>query len=348
VDITKSNIDILIGKCLSGNASTDEIKQLEEWKNASEENNNNYKKNLKAWEKCETRITPDAIRQDKFKVESAYSNYLVRKVRKITRLSFIYKIAAILAFPLALAISWYLFLYPGDTDKITKNTCMVTSPKGHVSKCILPDGTEVWVNTGSTIEYNTFSFNKKNRAIHLEGEAYFEVTSNKDKPFKVITPFGDVHATGTAFNVIAYPEEETFETVLAEGSVQVQFKSGRLRSLNMKPGQRVIMDMSDFSLDVHSVEPEIFTSWRNGELIFKDATLNDLVKELERIYDIKFYMNPESLGDLRFRGMFSYDNNLILALEKIKKTSGIDYYIENKEVWLKKSNLNKNKLPMKQ
>jgi transmembrane sensor len=344
----KSNIEILIGKCLSGNATTDEIKQLEEWKNASEENNLIYKKNLKAWEKCETGITPEVIQQDKFKVESAYSNYLARKVRKISRLSFIYKIAAILAFPLALAISWYLFVYPGDSDKITENICSVTSPKGHVSKCILPDGTGVWVNTGSAIEYNTASYNKKNRAIHLEGEAYFEVTSNKDKPFKVITPFGDVNATGTAFNVIAYPEEKTFETVLSEGSVQVQFKSGRRRSLNMKPGQRVIMDMSDYSLDVHSVEPEMFTSWRNGELIFKDATLNDLVKELERIYDIKFYMNPESLGDLRFRGMFSYDNNLILALEKIKKTSGVDYYIENKEVWLKKSNLIKNKLPMKQ
>jgi len=348
VDITKSNIDILIGKCLSGNATTDEIKQLEKWKNASEENNLIYKKNFKAWEKCETRITSDEMQQDKFKVESVYSNYLACRVRKITRLSFIYKIAAILAFPLALAISWYLFVYHGDSDKITENICRVTSPKGHVSKCILPDGTGIYVNTGSTIEYNTVSYNKKKREIHLEGEAYFEVTSNKDKPFKVITPFGDVNATGTSFNVIAYPEEETFETVLAEGSVQVQFKSGRRRSLNMKPGQRVIMDMSDFSLDVHSVEPEIFTSWRNGELIFKDATLNDLVKELERIYDIKFYMNPESLGDLRFRGMFSYDNNLILALEKIKKTSGVDYYIENKEVWLKKSNLIKNKLPMKQ
>jgi transmembrane sensor len=340
VDITKSNIDILIGKCLSGNASIYEIKQLEEWKNASEENNLIYKKNLKAWEKCEARISPDVIQQDKFKVVSAYSNYLALKLRKISRLSFLYKIAAILALPLALAVSWYLFVYPADSDKITENICRVTSPKGHVSKCILPDGTGIYVNTGSTIEYNTVSYNKKNREIHLEGEAYFLVTSNKDKPFKVITPFGDVHVTGTAFNVIAYQKEEIFETVVAEGSVQLQLQlmSGRRRSLNIKQGQRIIMDMSDFSLDVHSVEPEIFTSWRNGELIFKDATLNDLVKELERIYDIKFYMNPESLGDLRFRGMFSYDNNLILALEKIKKTSGIDYYIENKEVYLKEFN----------
>ncbi|MDD4145239.1 MAG: DUF4974 domain-containing protein, partial [Prolixibacteraceae bacterium] len=64
----------------------------------------------------------------------------------------------------------------------------------------------------------------------------------------------------------------------------------------------------------------------------------DLIAELERIYDIRFHLKPENLGNFRFRGMFSYNNNLIEALEKIKKTSGIDYYIEKKEVWLKSSN----------
>jgi transmembrane sensor len=338
VTINKINIDILIGKCLSGNATTDEIKQLEEWRNLSEENQVIYTGSSKVWEKSEPVINPNTIQKDKLRVESAYNSFLAGKVKKISRLSFIYKIAAILALPLTFAISWYFFEYQGDANSPSGQICSITSPKGHVSKCILPDGTAVWVNTGSTIEYNTALFDKENREIILNGEAYFEVTSNKDRPFKVITKYADVNVTGTAFNVIAYPEDDIFETVLAEGNVHLEFKAGRCNPFYMKPGQRVILNVPDNKLDVESVEAELFTSWRNGELIFKDATLNDLVKELERIYDIRFHMKPSSLGQLRFRGMFSYDNNLILALEKIKITSGVDYYIENKEVWLRESN----------
>ena len=76
---------------------------------------------------------------------------------------------------------------------------------------------------------------------------------------------------------------------------------------------------------IEKAEADFYTSWRNGEILFKDATLNDLVKELERIYDIKFYLKDPSLGEFRFRGMFSYNNNLIEALEKIKRTAGINY-----------------------
>jgi ferric-dicitrate binding protein FerR (iron transport regulator) len=74
--------------------------------------------------------------------------------------------------------------------------------------------------------------------------------------------------------------------------------------------------------------------------LFKDATLNDLIKELERIYDIRFHLKDPALGEYRFRGMFSYNSDLIEALEKIKRTAGINYYIENKEVWLNKNQLN--------
>lgn len=335
-----SYIDLLIGKSLSGNATSDELQELEAWKNSSQDNLILYTRTLKIWNQAKKLISINQFNLDKIKLESEYSRYLAGKIRRMRRLSFIYKAVAILAFPFAFALMWHFYNLPEQSGKTPDQICRITALKGHVSKCILPDGTGVWINSGSFVKYNTSSYIDE-REVHLEGEAYFEVTSDPDKPFKVVTPFAEVNATGTAFNVHAYTEDEVFETVLVEGSVNLQFKTGADKFFELQPGQRAFFNLKDFRVNIESVDPEMFTSWRNGELIFKDATLKDLVKELEKIYNINFHMKPESIGDLRFRGMFSYDNNLILALEKIKKASGIDYYIENKEVWLKK-NQNRN------
>ena len=212
--------------------------------------------------------------------------------------------------------------------------CEITAPKGHISKCILPDGTEVWINTCSSISYNALTFNTRTREIQLEGEAYFQVAKNKNVPFKVNSSIANINVTGTSFNVKAYPGSELFETVLVEGSIELQFNKASKHILQLKPNERAILNLNENEIKIENVDTELYSSWRNGEIIFKDATLNDLINELERIYDIKFSMKEKSIGEFRFRGMFSYNNNLIDALEKIKQTAGVDYYIENKEVKL--------------
>ena len=333
-----NHIDILIGKTISGNATSDEIKELEKWKSTAEENRRQFEKSKKAWEKGDKYIPETTLQKDKSKLESEYNRYLSDRIRKMSRQSFIYKIAAILAFPVALAIGWYLFGEFQKPVQLAEQLYEISSPKGHVSRVKLPDGTEVWINTNSTIIYDASSFNTNKREIQLKGEAYFEVTSSVEKPFTVVTPHANIKVTGTSFNVNAYPASMLFETVLAEGKIELQLKSGTTESIHVEPNQRVIFNSINKKFDIEQVEAEIFTAWRNGEIIFRDATLNDLIKELERIYDIEFHMQPANLGELRFRGMFSYNNNLIEALEKIKKSSHVDYYIQNKEVWLRKSN----------
>lgn len=332
-----NHIYILIGKVLSGNATSEETQELEKWKNAAQENQYLFEKSKKAWGKGEKFISETSLQKDRSKLESEYNRYLSARVKKMNRQSFIYKIAAVLAFPIAMAIGWYLF---GESEKpvqLAEQLYEISSSKGHVSKVKLPDGTQVWINTNSSIVYDAASFNQNNREIQLKGEAYFEVTSSEEKPFIVVTPHANVKVTGTSFNVNAYPASPLFETVLAEGKIELQLKSGTIESLHVEPNQQVIFNSIDKKFHMQQVEVEMFTAWRNGEIIFKDATLADLIKELERIYDIQFHLKPASLGELRFRGMFSYNNNLIEALEKIKKSSNLDYYIENKEVWLKKT-----------
>ncbi|MCG6190679.1 FecR family protein [Maribellus maritimus] len=336
--ISSDKIDNLIARCISGNASAEEINILNDWLDNSSENKKFYKKNVEVWEKSNGWLSDSSVKQDKFELQKRLTSQLAKQIRHTKRISFVYKIAAILVIPITFAISFYfLEQKPSAGDEQTQ-ICEIAAPKGHVSKCILPDGSEVWINTNSSIIYHTNSFNKRVREVELNGEAYFEVTKNNAKPFMVKTEIANINVTGTSFNVKAYPKEKVFETVLAEGSIEMELNNQSHQKVKLVPGERAIYEENKKGISIEKTEADFYTSWRNGEILFKDATLNDLIKELERIYDIKFHLKNPSLGEFRFRGMFSYNANLIEALEKIKRTAGINYYIENKEVWLTKNN----------
>ena len=331
-----SDTDILIGKSVTGNATPDELIRLELWISASGENREYYRKTVNLWEKSKLWISDEQIARDKTGVTLAVSSHLAGQLRRMKRQSLFFKIAAVLAFPLALALSFLYFSTGKNVSAVVPQVCEITSPKGHVSKCVLPDGSEIWINTGSTIHYDASLFNHETREIELNGEAYFEVAKNQGKPFVVKTQAANIHVTGTSFNIKSYSEGEVFETILAEGSIEMELNVPNSQKVKLSPGERAVFHSDRKEIVIDRVEYEIYTAWRNGEILFRDATLNDLIKELERIYEIKFYLKDETLGNFRFRGMFSYNNNLIDALEKVKRTSGIGYYIENKEVWLER------------
>lgn len=330
-----NHTDILISKQLSGNISSEEKNELGSWLNSSPANKQLYLKSKQAWQLGRNYISPETAKQDKKNVLREVQKQQSINIKRARRKLLLYKIAAVLVIPLTFALSWYFFQNREHT--LQKDSyCEFTAPKGHVAKCILPDGSAVWINTGSTLTYNTTSFNQQVREVQLSGEAYFEVAKNKEKPFKVATKEANIYVTGTSFNVKAYPESGLFETVLAEGRIEMELNNKVNQKVALVPGERAVFQTEKREVSIERVDAEFYTSWRNGEILFKDATLNDLVKELERVYDIRFHLKNPQLGEFRFRGMFSYNNNLIEALEKIKRTANIDYYIENKEVWLLK------------
>jgi transmembrane sensor len=337
VNNLEHDIEILIGKYISGNASDEEIIQLKVWKDHSEVNQLEYKNYVNAWEKS-VWLSNEIILSDKIKLAGDYTRYLSKQLQKKNRRLIFYKLVAVLAFPLALFIVWMYFGVRERTGINADRYTEVFAPAGHISKCLLPDGSEVWLNSGSTVAFNADSFNHGLPEISLKGEAYFDIIPKEGKFFKVKTESADILVTGTTFNIRAYPEESVFEAVLSTGIIQLQFKTSSHQIVEMKPDQQVVFDKRTQNVEVNEVDAEMLTSWRKGELLFKDATLDDLIKEMERIYEISFHLEPANLGEFRFRGMISYNNNLIQALEKIKKTSGIEYFIENNEVWLKKVN----------
>ncbi len=329
-----NHIDILIGKCVSGNATQDELQELEQWKSESKNNLSVFQAATKAWSNSQNIISEKELHNDRNDVMADILTKQSAQIRSHRLVSRWLKIAAIIVLPIFLAGSWSLiqnFSGAGLVDQY----CEICSSHGNVSKCTLPDGTEVWINADSKVSYNAASFNKADREVKIDGEAYFEVTKNKRKPFRVATSVASILVTGTSFNVKAYSEDGTFESVLTEGSIEMKLNSENAQTIRMKPGERAVFDGVQ-GIKISTVNPKKYSSWRTGELFFDDATLNDLLKELSRIYNVKFHLEDKTLGESRFRGMFSYDSNLIDALDKIKDTSGLNYSLRNSEVWITK------------
>lgn len=327
-------IQELIGKIISGNADAQDSLEFENWLAESEDNRKIYEVTLKTWNGAEAWLDPDLVRQDKLKIIREVNQQLILQSNRSKRRSVIYLAAAILAFPVAIAAG---FLFQTDSFKGDPAVCEVSAPKGHISKCTLPDGTEVWVNAGSSVSYDPLAFAGQKRELQLNGEAYFKVTKNGHKPFSVHTELAEVVVTGTSFNVKAFAGSGTFETVLSQGSIDLQLGNEYdNRRLKVSPGEKVVLTAGSREIGVQKVNDKIYSAWRNGEIIFQDATLDELIGELERIYDVKFKLLEPELANYRFRGIFRYDSNLIDALEKFRQTAHIDYYIKNKEVWLNK------------
>lgn len=339
-----NTIEQLVAKCISGNASDEEIALVESWKSESDNNLQNYQSQEKAWMSCSAFLSGQDIQKDKENILLEIFSREQRRRKRSKRLMRVYQVAAVLAFPLAFVFSRYLVTEFKPAPTVQK-LCTISAPKGYIAKCTLPDGSEVWVNTHSSIFYDAASFNESNRDVILEGEAYFEVTKNVEKPFRVKTRQLNVLVTGTSFNIKAYPESKFVETVLAEGRIEMELNNEQRQKIELKPGEKAVYDNNRKSILITPVDCQVYTAWRNGEIIFKDATMQDLINELERLYDIRFKLEDKSIGEFRFRGMFSYNNNLIDALEKIKRTSGIDYFIQNKEVELKKIKIESVKKP---
>lgn len=230
------------------------------------------------------------------------------------------RVAALLIGGLIFSSIWFYV----QSNKATGYEQMqsVNIPYGAKTQIKMPDGSTVWLNSGSTMSYSG-NFSKR-RQVELKGEAYFEVQKGKI-PFEVKTGFGTIHVLGTAFNVLAYPESG-FATTLVHGSVEIDGEISK-QKLTMEPGQQVKM-IGD-SLVVSRVETELFTSWKDGKMIFKREPFPNLMKRLERWFNVKIEYQPEQFKDLWFSG--SIENETITeVMEMIGTAAPVQFTFNSK------------------
>lgn len=225
-----------------------------------------------------------------------------------------------------------VYLVNLEDAPIVRSYKLVTS-KGEKSCLQLPDGTKVWLNSCTTLEYAE-NYGHSNRDIYLDGEAYFEVAKNKKLPFVVKANGIDVKALGTAFNVTAYTEDPRLTTTLFYGKVAVQPNLTKQEIL-LEPNQVAVYDKSRNRIEVVPYDKTHYAQWRGGALTFEMMYLKDITKLLERNYNVVFRYENQRIKKLKFSGSFRNSEDLSEILNVIKTNTGIHYQMLKDTVVIK-------------
>lgn len=201
------------------------------------------------------------------------------------------------------------------------------TPPGGKYMLTLADGTKVWLNASSRLSFPS-SFTGNQRLVELEGEAYFEVTKDKSLPFIVRAKGTNIEVLGTAFNMMAYPDEANTKTTLVEGSVRVDYKN---ISKQLKPGLQAITNSSE-PIRVVAADMKEALSWKEGYFYFKDEPLNSIMRKLQRWYNIEVIYHPKANKYQTFGGMISSNNYISSILSIMELTENVHFKIEGRRV----------------
>ena len=243
-------------------------------------------------------------------------------------LFYLERIAAILFIPLLFAsVLYYYANKPVRQQKSAYNE--LDNAYGTVSKLTLPDGTKVWLNSGSHFKYPLF-FTRGLRKVFLSGEAYFEVAKDKKRPFVVKTCGIDVVATGTIFDVMAYDDDNDISSTLLRGKIYLAKKTGDLHKLRpivfIKPGQKAVLDKEQKKISVLKTDVDEVIAWKDGKLIFRNDPMDVVVKKLDRWYNTKIILVDKELKSYRYTATFTGET-LPQILELLKHSAPIEYNI---------------------
>lgn len=215
----------------------------------------------------------------------------------------------------------------GPNQVTTLNT--ITTPSGGQWHMILSDGTNVWLNSGSTITYPC-KFKDDSRTVTLTGEAYFEVAKDKARPFHVKTAGQDIEVLGTHFNVNAYNDEPNTKTTLFEGSIRV---SDRNEEKLIKPGEQSVFTNSlQPSLKIEKdADVDEAIAWKNGYFQFNNENVESIMRKISRWYDVDIAYNGD-FSQMRFGGIISRSKNIRDVLNLMQSSGSIKFNIEGRRI----------------
>lgn len=201
----------------------------------------------------------------------------------------------------------------------------IETPIGGQYQIVLPDGTKVWLNSSSSLEYPVrFASNERN--VTLYGEAYFEVNSDKNRPFRVISDGQIVEVLGTKFNINTYKDEPAVKTTLLEGSVKVSLAHV---STILHPGEQA--SIVDQKIAVHAADTEQALGWYKGDFVFNGAELKNIMRQISRWYGVDVvYQND--IGNVKFGGSISRSKDIHEVLKVLSMTKGVNFKLEGRRV----------------
>lgn len=250
------------------------------------------------------------------------------------RISSLWKYISVAATIALLMVSslWYL------TEKRTEQVSYleVTATSGSKTKVILPDSSEVWLNSNATLRYPQ-RFTSESRVVEMSGEALFEVKKNGKNPFVVQTNGLRIRVLGTCFNVMAEAGSDIVETTLLNGSVAL-FKDKNTTAIAdkiLKPGQQAIFYKSEGDIEVLPVRADAYSSWVSGVFNFEENTLHEIMRSLERAFDVKIHIENEKIKQMRFTAHFKQQETLDEILSILQISAHYSYTKKKGEYYIK-------------
>jgi transmembrane sensor len=372
-NLHKENFE-LIGKYLSKEIKLEEQIQFDKWLNESDHNREELNRIHKYTAYLEANIAMREADVDKARILTDFKIWKnsIRNEQENERLNKklktrnAYRIAAVMLLLIANAFV-LLYIFP---PKISSGFTEVISPLGSRTQLKLADGTTVWLNAGSTLKYAN-NFSKENRFVHIEGEAFFEVTHDSLHPFVVNANSVNLTVLGTTFNIRAYPDENTIETTLVNGKVEVQ-KTRHAKGekiIVLRPNEKAIYVKDENKLFVNNegisdkkdeskkTQPEVNANekaiskdavqeptlevkntiaWKEGLLVFDNEPLSDIIVTLSRRYNVIFTYSNKDVLKYRFTGKFK-ETTLEQVLQVIMLTSPLEAEVKQNQVSIKEN-----------
>ena len=326
----KSEYIILLERFLKGETTHDEERILVDWFKSDVSRNELRNYIQRKWEIASNSSIPTDLKERMFrKIQSRIESVAAEK-KEVGRFSLrnIMRYAAIGLLVICAGLGGHLLTRYSRSVGVEKDY-LVFAAKGQKASVVLPDGSKVWLNSDSEIKYTNL-YGDGERIISLDGEAYFEVTKDSVRPFIVEVDRGfEVKVLGTHFNIKAYDTDDSYETTLVEGKVQVS--QGHKTKITLEPSEQMVIG-KDGRHEVRVVNTSYYTAWHEGWFYFNDESLEQVLTMIGRWYDVDFVFVKENLKEITVTGKLKRFENLSVILKMLERTTGTELMLKNRIV----------------
>jgi len=355
----------LIGKKLSGEASPEELRELEEllqqngaerypvqlledlWKSQQLAKLNDELENKWSAFEAKLNITEEEESAEAARVAAVEESAARRKVIRLVRI-----VSWTVAASLLIGIVWFVIPHKAESARVSQ----IISPKNGLSKIQLPDGTKVWLNSGSKLTYDANSYGTEFRKVSLTGEGFFDVVKDPQHPFIVTTSTISIRVLGTEFNVRSYTNDVTSEAALVRGRIELTVLKNPEKKIILKASEKLTVfnneqtapatpspdnparetdDVPMIALSrIHQAKTDSLPSealWIDNKLAFDAEDFESIAEKLERRYNVNIVFENDDLKKLRFTGRFQ-NESIDKALNALRTTVDFHYKTKNNQI----------------
>lgn len=313
----------LLAKYLVDELSPDELEEVMKWRSSSDENEKIYSEVFRLRLSWKTEKYADENR-----IETALKQLNIRigRTKRFRLIRTMLKYAAIIL----LLVS---FSYAGwEHFKPETYVTIAMEDRRDVKKVTLDDGSTVWLRGNSVLKIPE-SFSAVNRAVSLQGEAFFDIAKNAQSLFIVSTDYVKVEVHGTSFHVNVNAKNQSVETVLVRGCIDLQNLDGK-KILEMLPGERVTYSRNENTYRTDHVDVNVCATWRFNQLVFENATLREIANQLSVKYNVNVNIESLKLTQRKFRCVINENERLSDVLEQLCYLAPITCRVENSEIYI--------------